>query len=240
MTRMPPPPPDDDAASSESTAAEEPAAAAPAPRTDPLARPEAPVAPTGRRAPVPKRKQPGAYRVPPRKDRHGLLIVHTGHGKGKTTAALGILLRAAGRDMRVGMFQFIKSAETRYGEHVAAERLGVEIVPLGDGFTWLTENIAEDRALAEQGWARVEAALAGGEFDVLILDELTYCLRFGWLDTAAVITAIRARPAGTHVVVTGRDAPEALVEAADLVTEMRLVKHPYREQGIGAQPGIEL
>lgn len=212
----------------------------PEPRTDPLARPEAPVTASGRRAPVPKQKRPGSYRVPPRKDRHGLLIVNTGHGKGKTTAALGLLLRAAGRDMRVGMFQFIKSAETRYGEHVAAERLGVEIVPLGDGFTWLTENIDQDRALAERGWARVRAALEGGEYDVLILDEMTYCFRFGWLDVDEVVAAIRARPQGTHVVVTGRDAPQALVDAADLVTEMRLVKHPYREQGIPAQPGIEL
>jgi cob(I)alamin adenosyltransferase len=142
--------------------------------------------------------------------------------------------------MSVGMFQFIKSAETRYGEHVAAERLGVEIVPLGDGFTWLSENISEDRALAERGWARVRHALAEGTYDVLILDELTYCLTFGWLNEEDVIAALRARPAGTHVVVTGRDASAALIEAADLVTEMHLVKHPYREQGIGAQPGIEL
>ena len=209
-------------------------------RIDPLAAPDAGTSATGRKVPVPKRKKPGPYRVPPRKDRHGLLIVNTGDGKGKTTAALGILLRASGRDMRVGMFQFIKSAETRYGEHVAAERLGVEIVPLGDGFTWLSENIDADRALAERGWARVRAALEGGEYDVLILDELTYCLRFGWLDTDAVIAAVRARPAGTHVVITGRDAPDALVAAADLVTEMRMVKHPYREQGVAAQPGIEL
>jgi cob(I)alamin adenosyltransferase len=211
-----------------------------APRTDPMAHPETPVTASGRRAPVPKRKQPGPYRLPPRKDRHGLLIVNTGHGKGKSTAALGILLRATGRDMRVGMFQFIKSAETRYGEHIAAERLGVEIVPLGDGFTWLSENIEEDRALAQRGWERVRAALESGEYDVLILDELTYCLGFGWLDTEEVLAAFRARPQGTHVVVTGRDAPDALVAAADLVTEMRLVKHPYREQGIAAQPGIEL
>ena len=208
--------------------------------TDPLAAPDATPSPTGRKAPVPKRKKPGPYRVPPRKDRHGLLIVNTGDGKGKTTAALGILLRAAGRGMRVGMFQFIKSGESRYGEHLAAERLGVEIVPLGDGFTWLTENIEADRALAERGWGVCEAALAAGTFDVLILDELTYALTFGWLDTARVLAAIAARPQGTHVVVTGRNAPPALVEAADLVTEMRLVKHPYREQGIGAQPGIEL
>jgi cob(I)alamin adenosyltransferase len=209
-------------------------------RTDPLEPPERPTPANGRHAPVPKQKKPGRYRVPPRKDRHGLVIVNTGDGKGKTTAALGLLVRAAGHDLSVGMFQFIKSAATRYGEHMAAEQLGIEIVPLGDGFTWLSENIAEDRALAERGWARIQDALSSGEFDVLILDELTYCLNFGWLDTRMVIDAIRARPRGTHVVVTGRDAPQVLIDAADIVTEMRLVKHPYRDQGIGAQPGIEL
>jgi cob(I)alamin adenosyltransferase len=207
---------------------------------DPSRAPDDTSVPGRRRPPRPKKKQPGPYRVPPRERRHGLLIVNTGHGKGKTTAALGLLLRAAGRGMRVGMFQFIKSAANPYGEHVAAARLGVEIIPLGDGFTWLSENIEADRALAAAGWARCRDALAGGEFDVLILDELTYALNYGWLDTAEVLAAIGARPAGTHVVVTGRDASEALVAAADLVTEMRLVKHPYREQGIGAQPGIEL
>lgn len=142
--------------------------------------------------------------------------------------------------MKVGMWQFVKSVEGRYGEHLAAERLGVQIVPLGDGFTWLSENIAEDRALAEQGWAVCREALRSGEYDVLIFDELTYPLRFGWLDMNEVLAEIRSRPRGTHVVVTGRSAPEPLIDAADLVTEMRLVKHPYREQGIGAQPGIEL
>ena len=209
-------------------------------RTDPLAPPETPRPASGRKAPVPKRKKPGPYRLPPREQRHGLLIVNTGDGKGKTTAALGVLLRASGRAMRVGMFQFIKSAEARYGEHIAAEKLGVEIVPLGDGFTWLSENIDADRALAAAGWSRAQDALTSGEFDVLILDELTYCLTFGWLDTAMVVDAIRARPVGTHVIVTGRDAPQVLVDAADLVTEMRVIKHPYRDQGIGAQPGIEL
>jgi cob(I)alamin adenosyltransferase len=207
---------------------------------DPARAPDDATAPGKRRPPRPKKKQPGPYRVPPRERRHGLLIVNTGHGKGKTTAALGLLLRAAGRGMRVGMFQFIKSAANPYGEHVAAARLGVEIIPLGDGFTWLSENIEADRALAAAGWARCRDALAGGEFDVLIFDEMTYALNYGWLDTAEVLAAIGARPAGTHVVVTGRDASDALVAAADLVTEMRLVKHPYREQGIGAQPGIEL
>ena len=175
-----------------------------------------------------------------REKTHGLLMVNTGDGKGKTTAALGILLRATGRDMRVGMFQFIKSAETRYGEHLAAARIGVEIVPLGDGFTWLSDNIDADRALAADGWSRVVEALRAGTFDVLILDELTYCLTFGWLDTTAVVDALRARPTGTHVIVTGRDAPQMLIDTADLVTEMRMIKHPYRDQGIAAQPGIEL
>jgi cob(I)alamin adenosyltransferase len=184
--------------------------------------------------------RPNRYRVADRADREGLLIVNTGDGKGKTTAALGLLVRAAGYDLSIGMFQFIKSASTRYGEHVAAEQLGIEIVPLGDGFTWLSDNIAEDRALAERGWARVREALDSGRFDVLILDELTYCLNFGWLDTAMVIDALRSRPRGTHVVVTGRDAPQALIGAADIVTEMAVVKHPYRDHGIGAQPGIEL
>jgi len=150
------------------------------------------------------------------------------------------MLRAAGRDMRVGMFQFIKSAETRYGEHIAAAKLDVDIVPLGDGFTWLSENIDDDRALAARGWAQVREALGAGTFDVLILDELTYCLTFGWLDLSDVLDAFRARPRGTHVIVTGRDAPQELIDAADLVTEMRVIKHPYRDQGIAAQPGIEL
>jgi cob(I)alamin adenosyltransferase len=211
----------------------------PADHTDPARAPEAPPA-KKRKAPVPRKKRPGPYRVPPRESRNGLVIVNTGDGKGKSTAALGLLLRATGRDMRVGMFQFIKSAETLYGEHVAAARLGVEIVPLGDGFTWLSDNLDEDRALAARGWARCREAIRSGEFDVLIFDELTYPLNYGWLETAEVLADIRARPVGTHVVVTGRNAPDALVEMADLVTEMRVVKHPYRDQGIGAQPGIEL
>jgi cob(I)alamin adenosyltransferase len=205
-------------------------------RTNPLAAPDN----EGRKVPRPKQKRPSQRRVPPREQRHGLLIVHTGDGKGKTTAALGLLLRAAGRGMTVGMFQFIKNTGADYGEHRAARTLGVEITPLGDGFTWLTENIAEDRALAERGWALCREALANGTFDVLILDELTYPLTFGWLDTDSVLGAIAGRPRGTHVVVTGRDAPAALIDAADLVTEMRLIKHPYRDRGLGAQAGIEL
>ncbi len=178
-------------------------------RSDPLTPPEPPARCGSRKAPVPKRKRPGPYRVPPREQRHGLVIVNTGDGKGKSTAAFGILLRAAGRDMKVGMWQFVKNVDGRYGEHVAAERLGVHIVPLGDGFTWLSENIAEDRALAEQGWRVCRDALRGGEYDVLIFDELTYPLRFGWLEAGEVLEEIRNRPRGTHVVITGRSAPRS-------------------------------
>lgn len=208
--------------------------------TDPTAPPELPLCRPDRRGPRPKQKRPGPYRVPPRERRHGLLIVNTGDGKGKTTAALGLLLRATGRGMTVGVYQFIKNTEARYGEHIAAERLGVSITPLGDGFTWLSENIEADRALAATGWATCRDALLNGAYDVLILDELTYPLNYGWLSTSEVLDAIRARPAGTHVVVTGRNAPQALVDAADLVTEMRAIKHPYRDRGLGAQAGIEL
>jgi len=210
-------------------------------RNDPSSPPDEPApARTGRRAPRPKQKRPGPYHVPPRGRRHGLLIVNTGDGKGKSTAGFGVLLRAWGRGMTVGGFQFVKSAENPYGEHHAARAMGFELVPLGDGFTWLSEDLAADRRLAEDGWALCRAALAEGRFDVLLLDELTYPLNYGWLDLTQVLADLAARPAGTHVIVTGRDAPAALIEAADLVTEMRVIKHPYRDQGIGAQPGIEL
>lgn len=209
-------------------------------RDDPLA-PPLPAEPVGgRKPPVPKKKRPGPYRVVPRERRNGLIIVNTGDGKGKSTAALGLLLRAAGRDMKVGMWQFLKSTESVYGEHISARRLGIEIGRLGDGFTWLSDDIEGDRELAEQGWKTCRDALRGGEYDVLIFDEMTYPLRFGWLDTEEVVAELRNRPVGTHVVVTGRQAPQSLIDAADLVTEMKLIKHPYREQGIGAQAGIEL
>lgn len=181
------------------------------------------------------------YVAPPKDERKGLLIVNTGNGKGKTTAALGILLRAAGYDLKVGMYQFIKSsAAVNNGEHVAARKLGIDIIPLGDGFTWLSENIEEDRKLAEEGWEKVAPALKGDEYDVLIFDELTYPLTFGWLDTDMVLDAIKSRHPGMHVIVTGRNAPPALIAAADMATEMYLVKHPFREKGIGAQAGIEI
>lgn len=192
------------------------------------------------KAPRPKTRTPGAYRVPPKERRKGLVIVNTGNGKGKTTAALGILLRAAGRDMKVAMLQFIKTADSERGEHIAARRLGVEIIPMGAGFTWLSEEIEKDRELARSCWERCKAVLQSNEYDVVIFDELTYALTYGWLDHDEVLPVLKDRPVGTHVVITGRDATEQLQGFADLVTEMNEIKHPFRTQGIGAQPGIEL
>lgn len=153
-----------------------------------MAPPEGPGQPAPRRAPVPKRKKPGPYRVPPREQRHGLLIVNTGDGKGKTTAALCLLLRAVGRSMRVGMFQFMKATGiTEGGGYAALSRLGVEVVSLGAGGTLGVDDTADDQTLAAAGWGHCRSLMIGGEYDVLVLDELTLPLAYGWLDTAAVI-----------------------------------------------------
>jgi cob(I)alamin adenosyltransferase len=168
----------------------------------------------------------------------GLVIVNTGNGKGKTTAALGILTRAWGRGMRVCMLQFIKEQNANFGEERAARKMGVEIHPLGGGFTWMSENIAQDRALAQEGWAICRAKIESGDYDIVILDELTYCFTYGWLDLDEVLDVLRRRPPLQHVIITGRDAPQELIDFADLVTEMREIKHPYKA-GVKAQKGIE-
>lgn len=200
--------------------------------------PEAPLedlSPEGRAA---KRAEQAAVRAHPDRRAKGLVIVNTGSGKGKTTAALGLLLRAWGRDMRVVMLQFIKAKTGNWGESRAARKMGVEIIPLGDGFTWTSRDIQRDRALAREGWEQCRERIQSGAFDIVIMDELTYCLKFGWLDLDEVIEVLNTRPEGQHVVITGRDAPQELIDFADLVTEMREVKHPYRS-GVRAQPGIE-
>ncbi|MBL0889251.1 MAG: cob(I)yrinic acid a,c-diamide adenosyltransferase [Gemmatimonadaceae bacterium] len=210
-----------------------------APRTDPLQQPTVTRLANGRQVPIPRQKRPGPYRVPPRAQRHGLLIVNTGDGKGKTTAALGVLLRAYGRGMEVGMYQFVKRL-TNTGEHRVARRLGVVMEALGAGCTGARSVTDTDIARARAGWQRVQGVLAEGRYDVLILDELTLPMTWGWLDEQDVIEALRGRAQGTHVIVTGRHAPEALVAAADLVTDMRVIKHPYRSEGLKAQGGIDV
>lgn len=185
-----------------------------------------------------QRAEQDAMRRRPDRRAKSLVVVNTGNGKGKTTAALGLLFRAWGQGLRVGMFQFIKAQTGNWGEIKAARKLGVEIVPLGDGFTWNSKDVDHDRALAREGWDRCREAISSGRYDVVVLDELTYCFRFGWLELDEVLAVLRDRPAGQHIVITGRDAPPELVEFADLVTEMREIKHPYRA-GVKAQKGIE-
>jgi cob(I)alamin adenosyltransferase len=179
-----------------------------------------------------------AQRQRPDRRAQGLVIVNTGNGKGKTTAALGILLRAWGRDMRVIVLQFIKHQTANWGEERAAARMGIEMIPLGGGFTWMSKDLAKDRALAREGWERCRAAIQSGHYDLVILDEITYCFKYGWLDLDEVLEVLRERPPAQHVVLTGRDAPEKLIAFADLVTEMREIKHPFKD-GIKAQKGIE-
>lgn len=170
----------------------------------------------------------------------GLLIVYTGNGKGKTSAALGIVLRMMGRGMRACMLQFIKKKSLRAAENRFGEAMGVEIVGLGDGFTWVArDDNAANVALAKEGWELCKARMSSGEYDVVILDELTYPITYGWLDIEEVLRTLRERPACLHVVITGRDAHPALIEAADLVTEMREIKHPF-QKGVPPQKGIDV
>jgi len=169
----------------------------------------------------------------------GLLLVHTGTGKGKTTASMGMVLRCIGHGLPVGIVQFIKGAMD------TAERRVLEGFPdlvtiraMGEGFTWETQDRTRDIAAAEQAWAVARDMLADPNVAMVVLDELNVVLRYGYLPLDAVLEAIANRPPQQHVVVTGRHAAEAMIEAADLVTEMRLVKHPFRS-GVKGQKGVE-
>ena len=168
----------------------------------------------------------------------GLVIVNTGNGKGKTTAAMGVLFRAWGRDMRVIMLQFIKHTTANFGEQRAAQKIGVTMRAMGDGFTWRSRDLEQSADLSRALWEDAKEVIASGEHDVVVLDEFTYPLHYGWIPTEEVVETLKNRPEMLHVIITGRNAPPALVEYADLVTEMNVVKHPY-QSGIKAQPGIE-
>jgi cob(I)alamin adenosyltransferase len=169
----------------------------------------------------------------------GLLIVHTGAGKGKSSAAFGMALRCIGHGMKVGIIQFIKGAWDTAERRVLSS-MGdlVTFKAMGEGFTWETQDRARDIAAAERAWTEAEAMLADAGTAMVILDELNIVLRYGYLPVEPVLAAIGRRPARQHVVVTGRNALEPLLAAADLVTEMTMVKHPFR-QGVKAQPGVE-
>ena len=174
--------------------------------------------------------------------RKGLIIVHTGPGKGKTTAALGTALRAVGQGLRVLMVQFIKGS-WHYGELEAARLLGEErfkILPMGRGFVKVgaEKPDPEDVRLVEEAWRFASEKLARGEYDLVILDEINYAIHYRMLDPEVVVQALKGKPEMVHVILTGRSAHPAIVECADLVTEMREVKHPY-QHGVPAQRGIE-
>ena len=171
----------------------------------------------------------------------GLLMVNTGDGKGKTTAALGVLIRAAGRGMNCVLIQFMKSRNDRYGEHESLESLGIEVHTMGDGFTWDTNDRDQDIKTSEETWAMCLEKMRSGDYDLVVFDELVYVLDYGFLATETVlneIAEIRRDQPNLHILLTGRNASEQLIAAADLVTEMREIKHPFHA-GIFAQQGIE-
>lgn len=172
------------------------------------------------------------------KGRRGLLIVNTGHGKGKTTAALGLMLRAHGRGLRVRMFQFLKHENAKFGEHRVLDALGLPYEGLGDGFTWRSRDLENSAAMAAHGWELARAAIQSGEHDLIVLDEFTYALKYGWVAWPDVEATLTARDPLLHVVITGRDALPELIDLADTVSEIQPVKHAYHA-GIGGQTGIE-
>jgi cob(I)alamin adenosyltransferase len=179
-----------------------------------------------------------------RENTMGLLMLNTGDGKGKTTAAIGVMVRAAGRGLKCAMIQFMKSKSDRYGEHESLEKLGIEIHTMGEGFTWDTEDRILDIKTSEETWSLCVEKMRSGEYDLLVFDELLYVLSYGFLDIDAVIAElreVRKQQPHLHLVLTGRNENNALqkmIDEADLVTEMKEIKHPFHA-GIYAQQGIE-
>ena len=171
-------------------------------------------------------------------ERRGIVIVNTGDGKGKSTAAFGLALRAFGRGKTVKIFQFMKVPSARFGEHRVFEQLGIPIEGLGDGFSWKSQDLEHSAQLARDGWQKARAAILSGDYFMVTLDELTYPLIYGWLALDDVLNTLRQRPSQVHVVITGRRCPSELIEVADTVTEMSKVKHAFNA-GIPAQRGIE-
>ena len=178
----------------------------------------------------------------PQGERRGLIIIHTGTGKGKSTAAFGLALRAFGRQhvhgRQVKIFQFMKVPTARFGEHRMFEQIGLPIEGLGDGFSWKSKDLDHSAQLARDGWQRAKAAILDGEHFLVVLDEITYPLIYGWLPLDDVLQTLQQRPRDVHVCLTGRRCPPELIELADTVTEMTLIKHAFKA-GVPAQRGIE-
>ncbi len=175
-------------------------------------------------------------------ERRGLLIVNTGDGKGKSTAAFGLALRAHGRThvhgLLVKIYQFMKVPSARFGEHRMFEQLGIPIEGLGDGFSWKSQDLEHSAQLARDGWAKASATILAGDHFLVVLDEITYPLIYGWLPLNDVLETLQKRPSHVHVCLTGRRCPPEIIALADTVTEMTMVKHAFKA-GIPAQRGIE-
>ena len=171
-------------------------------------------------------------------ERRGIVIINTGDGKGKSTAAFGLALRATGRGKAVKIYQFMKVPSARFGEHRMFELLGNPIEGLGDGFSWDSKDLERSAQLARDGWDKAKAAILSGEYFLVVCDEITYPLAFGWLDLQDVLATLRNRPKDVHVCLTGRRCPQEIIDIADTVTEMKLVKHAF-QAGVPAQRGIE-
>jgi cob(I)alamin adenosyltransferase len=187
-----------------------------------------------------RRKAVQEQRLAERSNQKGLVIVHTGNGKGKTTAALGMVLRSLGHGYRVAIVQFIK------GAWEPAEKAVFSLWPdqlefhaMGEGFTWETQDRARDIQMAQTAWAKALTFIQNPAFQLVLLDEVNIALKLDYLSVEAVLAGLEQKPEASHVILTGRGAPPALIDRADLVTEMTLVKHPFKDQGIKAQPGIE-
>lgn len=167
-----------------------------------------------------------------------LVLINTGDGKGKSSAAFGVMGRAWARGWRICVVQFLKSGKWRSGEHKLAMHLEIEWQSLGDGFTWESTDMDETEAKGRHAWEIARARIESGDYELVILDEMTYAINYGWIDIDEVIRVIQNRPRKTNVIITGRNAPAQLTAIADTVTEMRMIKHAY-DQGIRAMKGIE-
>jgi cob(I)alamin adenosyltransferase len=167
-----------------------------------------------------------------------IVMVNTGDGKGKSTAAFGTAMRAVARGWKVCVIQFVKSGKWKVGEQKAATSLGIEWLTIGDGFTWDSKNMDRTEAIALHAWTVSKEKIESGEYGLVVLDEITYPMNWGWISTAEVVDVIRKRPASVNIIATGRDAPAELVELADTVTEMRKVKHAF-DRGVRAIRGLD-
>lgn len=171
-------------------------------------------------------------------EKSGIVIVYTGEGKGKSSSAFGVMLRAVARGWSVMVIQFIKSEKWKTGERKMAEELGVEWVTGGDGFTWDSDDMEATARAARETWQVAQVAISGGTYDLIILDEATYPVSFGWIPVEEMVAALDARPEAVNIIITGRDADQALIDAADTVTEMRKIKHAF-DEGVVAKKGLD-